>query len=210
MHGFDAPFWSAGGGSTLRVVLTAPIAYAGLVALLRVSGKRSVAKLSAFDLVVTVALGSMLASIVLSPETALAEGVAGIGVLVTLQWVVASVTARSRVAGSIVKARPRIVARDGKVVEGALKRENLGPDEVLAALRKRGQRSLRDVLAVVLESDGTLSVIPDGDGECEALRGVRGWDDDRCHRVPRDSTPSTDNGSDESTPSAARSRPLTE
>jgi uncharacterized membrane protein YcaP (DUF421 family) len=65
-----------GWGSIARTAIVGVLAYAALVVLLRISGKRTLAKMNAFDLVVTVALGSTLATILLSKEVSLASGVA--------------------------------------------------------------------------------------------------------------------------------------
>ena len=80
---FDS--WSALG----RVAVVGVLAYLGLVALLRGSGKRTLAKLNAFDLVVTVALGSTLATILLSRDVALAERLLAFTLLITLQYIIA-------------------------------------------------------------------------------------------------------------------------
>lgn len=73
----------------LRVVVVAPLAYGGLVLILRVSGKRMLTKLNAFDLVVTVALGSTLATILLSKTVPLLEGLTAFVMLAAMQFVVA-------------------------------------------------------------------------------------------------------------------------
>lgn len=80
----------------VRVVVVGTCAYLALVLLLRVSGKRTLAKLNAFDFVVTVALGSTLATVLLSSTVALAEGVLALVLLVALQYVVAWASVRSR------------------------------------------------------------------------------------------------------------------
>src|SRR5688500_7112001 len=72
----------------LRVVVISLLAYAFLVVILRVAGKRSLAKLNAFDFVVTVAFGSTLATVLLSKQGALAEGVLAFAMLAALQWIV--------------------------------------------------------------------------------------------------------------------------
>ncbi len=72
-----------------RTVIVGVLAYAGLVALLRLSGKRTLAKMNAFDLVVTVALGSTLATILLSKTVPLAEGILAFALLIALQYVIA-------------------------------------------------------------------------------------------------------------------------
>jgi uncharacterized membrane protein YcaP (DUF421 family) len=78
-----------------RVLLVGTLAYAALVLLLRISGKRTLSKLNAFDLVVTVALGSTLATVLLSKSVALAEGVLALCLLVSLQYAIAWLSVRS-------------------------------------------------------------------------------------------------------------------
>ena len=78
-----------------RVLLVGTLAYVALVLLLRISGKRTLGKLNAFDLVVTVALGSTLATVLLSKSVALAEGVLALGLLILLQYLIAWLSVRS-------------------------------------------------------------------------------------------------------------------
>lgn len=80
----------------IRVVVVGAAAYAALIVLLRASGKRTLAKLNAFDFIVTVALGSTLATVLLSSTVALAEGIMALAVLIGLQYVVAWSSIRSR------------------------------------------------------------------------------------------------------------------
>lgn len=68
--------------SLLRVVIVGTLAYLSLVLLLRVSGKRTLSKMNAFDLVVTVAIGSTLATVLLSKDVALADGVVAFTLLI--------------------------------------------------------------------------------------------------------------------------------
>ena len=77
-----------------RVLLVAPLAYVALVILLRVSGKRTLSKFNAFDLVVTVALGSTLATILLSKDVPLMDGVAALALLIVLQYGVSWLSVR--------------------------------------------------------------------------------------------------------------------
>lgn len=143
----------------LRVLVVGPLAYAALVVLLRVSGKRTLAKLNAFDLVVTVALGSTLATIILSKSVALAEGVAAMFVLVGLQWLVAWFSVRSDRFGDLVRSEPTLLVRDGRFLEATLRRHRVRHDEVRAAARSSGLASPEEAAAVILETDGSLSVI---------------------------------------------------
>lgn len=77
-----------------RVAVVGMCAYAALVVFLRTSGKRTLAKMNAFDLVVTVALGSTLATVLLSKDVALVEGVLAFAVLIALQFGIAWLSVR--------------------------------------------------------------------------------------------------------------------
>ena len=83
------------GGDLVRVVIVGTLAYAALVALLRISGKRTRTKLNAFDLVVTIALGSTLATVLLSNQVSLAEGITALALLIALQFVITWLSVRS-------------------------------------------------------------------------------------------------------------------
>jgi uncharacterized membrane protein YcaP (DUF421 family) len=158
-----------------RTVLVGLLAYAALVAVLRTTGKRTLAKLNAFDLVVTVALGSTLATILLSADVALAEGVAAFALLAALQWAVARAALASGAVRGAVKSTPRALLRDGRPDEAALREERVTGDELAAAVRAAGLGSIEGAAWVVLETDGTLSVIARAQaGDGSALRGVRG------------------------------------
>ena len=156
--------WSSLG----RTALIGVLAYAALVATLRISGKRTLSKMNAFDLVVTVALGSTLSTIMLDSTIALAEGVLALALLIGLQYAVAWSSVRSRRVERIVKSSPRIVFRDGTYLDSELRRERLTRGEVDAAIRADGIASPALVQAVILEPDGGLSVISDRAAELPA------------------------------------------
>ena len=88
--------WFDDWSDIVRVLIVGTAAYVGLVALLRISGKRTLAKLNAFDLVVTVAFGSTLATILLSSDVSYAEGVTALVLLAVLQFVAAMISSRLR------------------------------------------------------------------------------------------------------------------
>ncbi len=162
--------WLDGPSDVLRILLVGVSGYVALVAALRLSGKRTLAKLNAFDLVVTVALGSVLVTVLLDSRTSLTDGIVGIFVLVSCQAVVATVTSRMPHARSVVTARPAVVLVDGHPDVGVMRRHRLGMDELRQAVRGAGAGDLSRVGAVVLETDGTLSVILSSDmGDRSAL-----------------------------------------
>jgi len=158
-----------------RIVAVGASAYLTVVLVLRLTGKRTLAKLNAFDLVVTVALGSTLATILLSSDVTWSEGAVALALLALLQSVVAWATMHRPGLRGVVTARPTLLLRDGRVLSPALQQERVTIDEIRQAVRASGSGQLSSVAAVVLESDGSLSVIPEsrlGDGS--SLHGVRG------------------------------------
>lgn len=154
-----------------RVVLVGTLSYTGLVALLRISGKRTLSKMNAFDLVVTVALGSTLSSVLLSRDVALAEGLVAFALLCGLQYVVAALSVRWPAFQAVVKAEPKLLYHDGHWLDGALRRERVAREEILAAVRSSGHGAMDEVRSVVLETDGSFSVVG---GHGDAMRTVVG------------------------------------
>ena len=144
----------------VRVVIVGTCAYLALIALLRISGKRTLAKLNAFDFVITVALGSTLATVLLSSSVALAEGVTALGVLIGLQYLVAWASVRSRRVERLVKSEPALVYRNG-FLHDAMRQERVTVNELSQAARGQGYTDLSKVSAVVLETDGTFSILTD-------------------------------------------------
>jgi len=142
----------------LRVLLVGTLAYAALVAGLRVSGKRTLAQLNAFDLVVTVALGSMLATIILSKDVALAEGFAALALLIVLQWIVTASSVRSGRIARLVRSEPTLLLRNGDFCDEAMRRERVTRAELRAVLRQAGIGGPEAARAVILEGDGSFSV----------------------------------------------------
>ena len=143
----------------LRTVLVGTLAYAALIAGLRISGKRTLAKLNAFDLVVTVALGSTLASVLLSSDVALAQGAVAFGTLIALQFAVAWGSVRSPRLARLVRSEPTLLVRRGEVLAGALRRTRVTEAELRTVIRTSDHPDPARVAAVILESDGSFSVI---------------------------------------------------
>ena len=144
----------------MRVLVVGILAYAGVIAILRTSGKRTLAKMNAFDLVVTVALGSTLASTLLSKDVALFEGLLALVVLALLQFVIAWGSVRWRWVEEIAKSKPRRLLTNGVIDAAALREERVTREELLAAVRSGSFGGLEAIAAVVLETDGSFSVIP--------------------------------------------------
>lgn len=159
-----------------RTLLVGALAYGALIALVRIAGKRTLAKMNAFDLIVTVALGSTLATILLSEDVALAEGVAAFALLIGLQLMITWLSMRTKVVPALVKSTPTLLAFRGRQLDEAIRAQRVSEEEMLQAVRQKGFASMADVHAVVLETDGSFSVIGSpAEGGDSALRNVAGW-----------------------------------
>jgi uncharacterized membrane protein YcaP (DUF421 family) len=156
-----------------RVVLVGVCAYVALVLLLRLSGNRTLSKLNAFDLVVTVALGSTLATVLLSKDVALAEGVLAFAVLIGLQFLVTWTSVRVSWFNHLVKSEPVLLFHQGRFLPQAMRRARIVEQEVLAVMREQGVARLDSVETVVLETDGSLSILRRPDKPPETLSPVR-------------------------------------
>jgi len=144
----------------LRVLIVGPLAYTSMVILLRVSGKRTLSKMNAFDLVVTISLGSVLATILTDRTLALVTGVTVIAVLIACQFVITALSVRLPAVERFVKAEPSLLVRNSRLLPEAMKRSRVTEGEVMAAIREAGVASLSDVAEAVLETDGSVTVVP--------------------------------------------------
>lgn len=143
----------------LRTLIVGVAAYLALVALLRISGKRTLSKMNAFDLVVTVALGSTLATVLLSRDVPLVEGVAAFVVLILMQLVITASSRRWQRVAHAVRSEPRALLYRGRILHESLRAERVLEEEVQAALRQHGFARYEDVDLLVLETDGTFTAV---------------------------------------------------
>jgi uncharacterized membrane protein YcaP (DUF421 family) len=150
--------------SLLRVPLIGGAAYIALVLMLRISGKRTLSKMNAFDLVVTVALGSTLATVLLDRDVPLADGVAALGLLVFLQYVITWGSVRSSRLQHLVKSEATALVRDGRYLRDAMRDQRVTEEEIVASLRQHGVAGIEDVSLAMLETDGSLSIVPKSAG----------------------------------------------
>lgn len=151
--------WWTSWEAVVRVALLSATGYAGLLVALRVSGKRSTAKMNIFDWVVTVALGSMLATFSLSPSIPLAAGLTAVVTLVALQFVVSWLHVRWPGFQELVTGSPTLLYFDGEYLDDHLRAERVSREDVRSKARTAGHASMDDVYAVVLEPDAELSVL---------------------------------------------------
>ena len=163
------PWWM----DLVTVAATAVGAYLWLIFVLRLTGKRSLSKLNAFDFAVTVAFGSALATVIISRDVGIFRGAVALAMLALLQYALTKLSLWSKFVRRTVRSTPTLLVRDGLVYEKALAYERVTVDEVAEAIRKSGQARLDGVGAVVLETDGSFSVVPASDKDFDLLYDVR-------------------------------------
>lgn len=145
--------------SIARTLIVGTGAYAAMVFLLRISGKRTLSKMNAFDFIVTVALGSTLATSLLSKDTALAQAAAAFALLIGLQLGITWLSVRSNRFQRLIKAEPRLLFHRGQFLRGVMRAERVIEEEIYAAIRAQGIARLDQVEAVVLETDGSFTIL---------------------------------------------------
>jgi uncharacterized membrane protein YcaP (DUF421 family) len=160
----------------LRTLLVGTLSYILLIALLRVSGKRTLAKWNAFDFIVTVAFGSLLATMILSQDTSLIQGLVGFGLLVVLQYLLSWLSTHYAEVRGLVKSQPTLLLHQGEFRDATLKSQRVTQGEVRTAIRNQGIAAIEDVEAVVLETDGSFSVLRRFEGSStSAMVDVEGY-----------------------------------
>jgi uncharacterized membrane protein YcaP (DUF421 family) len=143
----------------LEVVARTAGGYLAIMILMRLVGDQALGKMSAYDLIVTISLGGILAAIAVNHEISIAEGLVAIATMVAIQELIRLWRARSRRARRMTSAPPRLVVWDGRLLEDRLERWSVTRDEVRAAVRRQGIAAVEDVQAVVMENDGGWSVV---------------------------------------------------
>ena len=155
------------------IVISAVLVYIAVIVLTRLSGVRSLAKMSSFDFAATVAVGSTVASTALG-STPLINGVVALCMLYGLQYVIATLRRRDVFHGALDNS-PLLLMAGPEVLEGNLRHARLSRSELFSQLRLAGVHRRDQVRAVVMETTGDVSVITTGAPlDPELLEGVRG------------------------------------
>ena len=145
--------------SLARTSIIGFFAYVSLILMLRIAGSRTLSQLNAFDLIVTVALGSTLSTIILNKDITLADGLLALALLILFQYAVSRLSLLMKPIRKVIKTEPRVLFYKGEYVRDALSDCRISEEEVVQMIRSEGVAGLDDVGAVVLESNGRFSVI---------------------------------------------------
>ena len=141
-------------------VLRAVVVYFLLLAMLRLSGKRTVGQFTPFDLLVVVLLGTAVQNSLIGEDYSLLGGLILAATLIACNWLVGFASARSQRVDDLVEGCPVLLARDGQLFDAVLRRQNINARDVDEALRDNGLSDVSRAALVTLEVDGTITVVP--------------------------------------------------
>lgn len=166
------------GSAALMVVLTAVGVYVSLLLFTRLAGLRSFSKLSSFDFAITVAIGSVVATVILSEDPPLVQGIVGLASLFAIQSIVSVLRNQSGRVRRAVDNTPLLLMAGDEVIEENLREARMTRDDLRAKLREANVIRRDQIRAVVMESTGDVSVLhapPDGPPlDLDVLRNVKG------------------------------------
>jgi uncharacterized membrane protein YcaP (DUF421 family) len=134
------------------------IIYVFLVALLRVFGKRELAQLNPFDLVVLLSLSNTVQNAMIGNDNSLTGGLIGAFTLLAVNYAVVRFLFRHRRLDQVLEGKPTVLIDKGHVVKNNLARELVTPAELLMVLHRQGFSSLKEVDQCILEPGGVFSV----------------------------------------------------
>lgn len=159
--------------SLFRIFIVGMLSYFALILMLRTSSNRTLSQMNAFDFTVSVAVGSVLATVILDANISLAEGLAAFLLLLGLQFVVSWLSMKSPSVNKLIKSEPHLLFYHGQFLSKALKKTRIQKDDIYQAARSEGLDSMDSVAVVVLEPNGSLSIVKANERESvETLQPV--------------------------------------
>jgi len=142
----------------LEKLLRPVIVYLVLVLLLRLFGKRELAQLNPFDLVVLLSLSNTVQNAIIGDDNSVTGGLIGAFSLLAINWLVVRVLFRSRKLTKVIEGRATVLVSNGQIDQRALQRESLSREELLAVIHRQGFEDFDQVRRCELEPNGTFYV----------------------------------------------------
>ena len=154
-------------GRTLLVILT-------VILMTRLQGLRSFSKMSSFDFSITVAFGSVIGGVAISPDADPMIGFFAVIVIFLIQIVMSVARRRLGFVPRLIDNTPLLLMRDGAVLDGALDAAQMTEADLMAKLREANVLSMGQVRAVVMEATGDISVLHQGGSAPDIDRMIEG------------------------------------
>lgn len=143
----------------IYIGVSVSIAYAALIILTRLGGIRSFSKMSGFDFAVTVAIGSVFASMIMSDSPPVLQGVTAFAFLFAFQIGFANLRTRSKIIRGIAENAPRLIMVGDKIIYDQLRKADMTKADLMGKLREANVVNFSQVKIVIAETTGDVSVL---------------------------------------------------
>ncbi len=156
-----------------ELAVRSAVIYLALLIGLRLFGKREVGQFTLFDLVMELLVANAVQPAMTGPDSSLFGGLIIIVVLLVLNWGVGMLRLRVPRLRGVLEGHPTVIAQEGQWLPEALRREGVDQEEAEAAMREHGVEDIKDVKLAVLETDGSISIVPADAHTLRTRRRVR-------------------------------------
>ena len=160
-------------GELLTIAGRAAVVYIAVLIGLRLMGKRELGQMTVFDLVVVLLLANAVQNAMVGADTSVQGGVVAAFVLLAINRIVAAARLHSGVWGRLLEGSPTVLVQDGQILDAAVRKEGLERAQVEMAMREHGVASVEDVQLAVMETDGSISIVPRGSPMIRTRKHVR-------------------------------------
>jgi uncharacterized membrane protein YcaP (DUF421 family) len=147
----ELPWW--------ELVLRGVIVYAFLLILIRITGRRQAGMMTPFDFILLLILSNTVQNAMNGGDNSLGGGLFLAGTLVVINWIMLLLSRHYRLVHWALVGRPAFLVRDGEIQEKVMYRERITHHELMSALRTAGLANIEQAKDVILETNGTISVI---------------------------------------------------
>jgi uncharacterized membrane protein YcaP (DUF421 family) len=157
------------GTQAFEIILRTAVIYVFVLLFMRLAGKREIGQLTLFDLVVLLLVANAVQNAMVGPDTSLIGGLLAAITLVGLNYIVARLRLRWPFLRGLVEGSPTVLIQHGETIPKHLRNEGIDDQTLQAALREHGIIEIKNVELAVLETDGSISVVPI-DGSIKRIR----------------------------------------
>lgn len=159
-------WFTASPQSLIAICISAIGIYAAVIIYTRIAGKRSFSKMSSFDFAMTVAVGSIIASTLLSSSVSLLQGAVGLAAVYVLQ-ISAAILRRYKPFQKAIDNQPLLLMRGNTILDDNLRKARVTEGDLRSKLREANVLALSQVKAVIFEATGDISVLHTSDDSVE-------------------------------------------
>jgi uncharacterized membrane protein YcaP (DUF421 family) len=147
-------------GHAWMIAARTALVYLGLLVGLRLMGKRELGQMTVFDLIVILLIANAVQNAMTGPDFSVQGGLLAAGVLLAANYLISLLPLHGRGWGRLLGGTPTVLVQDGQFIDPHLKRERLDREDVEMAIREHGFDSVSAVKLAVLETDGSISIVP--------------------------------------------------